>query len=138
MTLYCVLQHCIAAVQAADSASYAAAIVWKVMGVCMLMCLQSLEQFWLAKSPFLAGNEISIADLLHCCELDQLCLLDGADQVRSAHTISSTMLVVFKSISRLPACNMLMCQRVNVCLRSVCSVELKAVGTLVLIRQSLA
>lgn len=76
-------------------------------GVCILMCLQTLEQFWLAKSPFLAGNEISIADLLHCCELDQLCLLDGADQVCSAHTVSSTLLFVFKSIPRLPACNLL-------------------------------
>jgi len=54
-------------------------------GVYILMCLQTLEQFWLAKSPFLAGIEISIADLLHCCELDQLCLLDGAEQVCSAH-----------------------------------------------------
>ncbi len=57
------------------------------------MWLQTLEQFWLAKSPFLAGNEISIADLLHGCELDQLCLLDGADQVRCAHTLSSTSLL---------------------------------------------
>lgn len=77
------------------------------------MCLQTLEQFWLAKSPFLAGNEISIADLLHCCELDQLCLLDGADQVRSAHTLSSTLPSIFKSVSRLPACNMLMYRRMN-------------------------
>ncbi|DBB00858.1 TPA: Glutathione S-transferase theta-1 [Trebouxia sp. C0004] len=46
----------------------------------MKTTFQTLEQFWLAKSPFLAGNEISIADLLHCCELDQLCLLDGAEQ----------------------------------------------------------
>lgn len=42
--------------------------------------LQTLEQHWLAKSPFLAGEKISVADLLHCCELDQLCLLDGAQE----------------------------------------------------------
>ncbi|KAL3162185.1 hypothetical protein ABBQ32_009892 [Trebouxia sp. C0010 RCD-2024] len=42
--------------------------------------LQTLEQYWLAHSPFLAGNDISVADLLYCCELDQLCLLDGAEQ----------------------------------------------------------
>ena len=45
------------------------------------MLLQTLEQYWLVKSPFLAGDDISIADLLYCCELDQLCLLDGAEQV---------------------------------------------------------
>ena len=43
--------------------------------------LQSLEQYWLASSKFLAGDKISVADLLHCCEMDQLCLLDGAEQV---------------------------------------------------------
>lgn len=98
--------------------------------MCILMWLQTLEQFWLAKSPFLAGNEISIADLLHCCELDQLCLLDGADQVCSAHTVSSTLLFVFKSIPRLPACNML---GVNGCLRNFCSVKSKAIDTLVIV-----
>ena len=67
--------------------------------MCILMFLQTLEQFWLAKSPFLAGSEISIADLLHCCELDQLCLLDGADQVRSAHTLSSTLHFLFSTLS---------------------------------------
>lgn len=45
------------------------------------VCLQTLEQYWLAHSPFLAGSDISVADLLYCCELDQLCLLDGAEQV---------------------------------------------------------
>ena len=49
--------------------------------------LQTLEQYWLAKSVFLAGDEISVADLLHCCELDQLCLLDGAEQVIAQHPV---------------------------------------------------
>lgn len=46
----------------------------------MQTTLKTLEQYWLAKSPFLAGDRISIADLLHCCELDQLGLLDGTEQ----------------------------------------------------------
>ena len=52
--------------------------------VCISCTLQMLEEYWLAKSPFLGGDEISVADLLHCCELDQLCLLDGAEQVIKA------------------------------------------------------
>lgn len=38
--------------------------------------LNQLETYWLAdEKPFLAGENISVADLLCCCELEQLCML---------------------------------------------------------------
>lgn len=40
--------------------------------------IQHLEDFWLKGRQFVAGNDISIADLLICCELEQLVML-GAD-----------------------------------------------------------
>jgi len=47
--------------------------------------LQTIDTVWLAEGPFLAGQpRPSIADLLLSCELEQLCLLDGALQVGSA------------------------------------------------------
>ena len=41
-----------------------------------------MEEFYLADKKFLAGNSISIADLLYSCELDEMRLLDGVEQVR--------------------------------------------------------
>ena len=49
----------------------------------VLFCLQTLEEFWLAKSAFVAGDEICLADLQYACEIQQLSLLDGAEQVSS-------------------------------------------------------
>ena len=43
---------------------------------------QTMEEFYLADKKFLAGNSISIADLLYSCELDEMRLLDGVHQVR--------------------------------------------------------
>ena len=40
-----------------------------------------LERYWLASSSFVAGNEISIADLLIVTELDMLHMLAGANEV---------------------------------------------------------
>lgn len=42
---------------------------------------QMLERFWLASGTFLAGSEISIADLLLVTELDMLHMLAGATEV---------------------------------------------------------
>ncbi|KAK9830426.1 hypothetical protein WJX72_011719 [[Myrmecia] bisecta] len=42
--------------------------------------LKSLETYWLASTPFVAGQQISLPDLLMACELQQLVLLDGAKQ----------------------------------------------------------
>ena len=44
-------------------------------------CLQDLERYWLASTPFMAGEDISIADLLVVMELTQLHMLDGALKV---------------------------------------------------------
>jgi hypothetical protein len=40
--------------------------------------VQGLETYWLAEMQFVAGNAISIADLLMCCELEQLVMLEAA------------------------------------------------------------
>lgn len=42
--------------------------------------LKIVEHYWLQGRPFIGGSEISIADLLYACELDQMQMLDGADQ----------------------------------------------------------
>jgi glutathione S-transferase len=43
--------------------------------------LKTIDGVWLREGPFLAGQQRpSIADLLLSCELEQLCLLDGAAQ----------------------------------------------------------
>ncbi|KAL4443303.1 hypothetical protein ABPG75_011040 [Micractinium tetrahymenae] len=43
--------------------------------------LKAIDTVWLRDSPFLAGqHQISIADLLLSCEIEQLCLLDAAAQ----------------------------------------------------------
>ncbi len=47
----------------------------------VFVSLQIMEHYWLGQTLFLASNEISIADLLYSCEIDQLRMLDGADQV---------------------------------------------------------
>ena len=44
--------------------------------------MQALDSVWLKDGPFVAGqSQPSIADLLLSCEVEQLCLLDGALQV---------------------------------------------------------
>lgn len=49
----------------------------------IVLQLQMLERFWLKDSSFIAGNEISIADLLMVTELDMLNALEGATEVRN-------------------------------------------------------
>lgn len=44
----------------------------------LLQSLEALEGFWLKNTKFVAGNKISVADLLLCTELSGLRLLDGA------------------------------------------------------------
>ena len=48
-----------------------------------IACVQDLEGYWLASTPFMAGDAISIADLLVVMELTQLNMLDGALKVTS-------------------------------------------------------
>ena len=49
---------------------------------CVPLLPQALETFWLKNTNFVAGNQISIADLLLCTELSGLRLIDGAVKVR--------------------------------------------------------
>jgi len=42
--------------------------------------LGMLNNYWLSGRPYVAGQEVSIADLLLACEVEQLRLLDGAAQ----------------------------------------------------------
>ena len=46
----------------------------------VLCCAQDLEHYWLAATPFVAGDDISIADLIIIMELTQLQMLEGAPQ----------------------------------------------------------
>ncbi len=41
--------------------------------------LSAMESYWLASSPFLAGDDISLPDLLCCCELEQCSVLEAAE-----------------------------------------------------------
>ena len=52
-------------------------------------CEQDLEHYWLASSPFVAGDDISIADLIIVMELTQLQMLEGALQARSSMLVKS-------------------------------------------------
>ena len=46
---------------------------------------QTLDTLWLKDGPFVCGqSQVSVADLLLACETDELCLLDGAEQVDPA------------------------------------------------------
>lgn len=55
---------------------------------------QALEGVWLRDGPFVAGQrQVSIADLLLSCEVEQLSLLDGAAQVRRAPPLALTNLI---------------------------------------------
>ncbi len=56
----------------------AVAMMWKVDGTA---CMQDLEGYWLASTPYMAGEDISIADLLVVMELTQLHMLNGALKV---------------------------------------------------------
>lgn len=38
----------------------------------MTSCFEKIQDIWLDKQPFLAGDDISIADLLGVCELEQI------------------------------------------------------------------
>lgn len=51
---------------------------------------QMMEEFYLADNKFLAGNSISIADLLYSCELDEMRLLDSVHQVRPPTLLYTT------------------------------------------------
>ncbi|EFN56669.1 hypothetical protein CHLNCDRAFT_57549 [Chlorella variabilis] len=47
----------------------------------LVTALEHLERVWLREGPFVAGRrQLSVADLLLVCEVEQLCLLDGATQ----------------------------------------------------------
>ena len=52
-------------------------------------CEQDLEHYWLAATPFVAGNDISIADLIIIMELTQLQMLEGALQASSSMLFKS-------------------------------------------------
>ena len=45
---------------------------------------QALDGYWLGEQQFVAGDEVSIADLLLGCEVEMLALLDAADQARTS------------------------------------------------------
>ena len=49
----------------------------------MLANLQMLERYWLKDRLFIAGDQISIADLLMVTELDMLNTLVGASEVQT-------------------------------------------------------
>ena len=51
---------------------------------------QALEGFWLKNTKFVAGNKISVADLLLCTELSGLRLLDGAVKVHPRLLVGSS------------------------------------------------
>jgi glutathione S-transferase len=38
----------------------------------MISALNSIENIWLADQAFLCSNEISIADIMACCDLEQI------------------------------------------------------------------
>lgn len=38
----------------------------------LINCLDLLENIWLKDKPFLTGSEVSIADLLGACEVEQV------------------------------------------------------------------
>lgn len=74
-----------------------------------------MEGFYLADRKFVAGDNISIADLLYSCELDEMQLLDGVEQVS------------FCELPPVPTCNatcsslcMLQVQLNNACLPVEC------------------
>jgi hypothetical protein len=49
------------------------------VGACVIA--QAMEDYWLGSTHYVAGEQISIADLPILCELDELELLVGATQV---------------------------------------------------------
>ena len=51
--------------------------------------LSTLNSVWLKDSLYVAGNEISIADLLLACEVEQLVLLDGVQGAPSFEELLS-------------------------------------------------
>lgn len=53
---------------------------------------QTLETYWLAASPFVAGEEVSIADILLLTELDMLHLLAWAKEVRAVDSKAGSSL----------------------------------------------
>ena len=54
-----------------------------------------VEECYLAENKFLAGNSISIADLLCSCELDEMQLLDSVEEVRGSPPVYTTLLLLF-------------------------------------------
>ena len=64
------------------------------------LSLQTMERVWLKGRPFVAGSEISIADLLYASELDMLRMLEtvpvvGAWQHRHASYLHAWLTVPF-------------------------------------------
>ena len=62
--------------------------------------MQTLETYWLADSAFVAGGEVSIADILLLTELDMLHLLAWAQEVRTEKpfvTLQSSLIDTFKA-----------------------------------------
>lgn len=53
--------------------------------------LQLLERFWLKDGEFVAGREISIADLMMVTELDMLHMLSGSPEVSSSYSLPSSI-----------------------------------------------
>ena len=47
--------------------------------------LNELETYWLRDGPFVAGEQISIADLIIACEIEQLCLLPEGEERTKFH-----------------------------------------------------
>ena len=64
---------------------------------CYKKCMQILERYWLRSSDFVAGEEISIADLLMVTELDMLHMLAGSDEVTFYIAISR---IIFPELKR--------------------------------------
>lgn len=38
----------------------------------MVICLDTIENVWLGKTNFIAGDNLSVADILAVCEIEQL------------------------------------------------------------------
>ena len=53
------------------------------------LSLQTMERVWLKGRPFVAGSEISIADLLYASELDMLRTLETVPEVAALACITS-------------------------------------------------
>jgi glutathione S-transferase len=55
--------------------------------------LKDLDAYWLKERKFVAGNDISVADLLIACEVEQLCLLDAVAAITDGRSPSMQTLL---------------------------------------------